>query len=162
MQEDRSADAARVTGSVRGLGVCDVLRVELEPVQWSGLERGMAERIAELERRQDELRREGGVAEHDALTRTREVLRLLTRMKAAPGRSVVTGPADLVAELVDTCLSDAVARVSERLTSAGGGSPRCSAWMDELEAAGAWIATALECAAVTDYCFEPGLDPVRW
>ena len=42
------------------------------------------------------------------------------------------------------------------------GQPRCAGWMDELEAAGAWVATALDCAVVTEYCFEPGLDPVRW
>jgi hypothetical protein len=161
MHEDRSADPARVAGSVRGLGVCDVLRVELEPVQWSGLERGLAARIGALERRRDELRSAVAVDDVEELGRTREALRLLTRMKATEGGSVLTGPADLVAELVDACLSDAVTRVWERL-AAPGGPPRCEAWRDELAAANAWIATALDCVVVTDFCFEPGLDPVRW
>src|SRR3954471_16811732 len=98
MQEDRSADPAHMAGSVRGLGVCDVLRVELEPVQWSGLERGLAARVGDLERRLDELRSKGSGEE---LSPTREALRLLTRMKATRGGSVVTGPAELVVELVD-------------------------------------------------------------
>ncbi|WP_037502600.1 hypothetical protein [Solirubrobacter soli] len=156
MQQDRTVSPARVAGSVRGLGVCDALRVEVAPAQWAGLERGVGERIAALERRVVELRSAG---ERDELDRAREALRLLTRMKTDLPGSVVTGPADLVVELVETCLADAIARVSERLTA---GSPRCAGWMDELEAAGAWVATALDCAVVTEFCFEPGLDPVRW
>lgn len=156
MQQDRIVSPARVAGSVRGLGVCDALRVELAPVQWAGLERGMGERVAALERRVGELRR---VGEHDELDRARETLRLLLRMKADVPGSVITGPADLVVELVETCLADAIMRVAERQTGAPAGR---AAWADELEAAGAWIATALDCAVVTEFCFEPGLDPIRW
>jgi hypothetical protein len=83
-------------------------------------------------------------------------------MKVGVPGSVITGPADLVVELVEACLADAVSRVSERLAASTAGPPRCAGWMDELEAAGAWVATALDCAVVTEYCFEPGLDPVRW
>jgi hypothetical protein len=159
MQQDRTVSPARVAGSVRGLGVCDALRVELAPVQWSGLERGLGAVVATLERRVGELRATG---EQDELERTREALRLLTRMKEDVPGCVLTGPADLVVELVETCLADAVTRVSQRMAASGGGPPRCAAWLDELEAAGAWVATALDCAVVTEFCFEPGLDPVRW
>ena len=49
MQVDRIAGGARLTGGVRGLGVCDVLRVELDPVQRSGVLEQLASRIAALE-----------------------------------------------------------------------------------------------------------------
>ena len=50
MQVDRIAGVARLAGGVRGLGVCDVLRVELDPAQRSGLLEQLRSRIATLER----------------------------------------------------------------------------------------------------------------
>ena len=37
MQSERSAEASALSGSVRGLGVCDALRVELAAEQLPGL-----------------------------------------------------------------------------------------------------------------------------
>jgi hypothetical protein len=148
MQLEGTVVAPRVAGSVRGLGVCDVLRVELEPVQRPVLDA----QIAELERRR--------LA--SSAPDTVEVLRLLALMREAlPARDdpspVLSGPAGLVLELVDACVTDAVRRVSQRLETA----PRRGLVAAELEAAGAWIATALDCAAVEDFSFEPGADPAR-
>ena len=60
-------------------------------------------------------------------------------------------------ELVDACLTEAVATVARRLEHA----LRRGLIAAELEAAGAWVATALDCAAVEDFSFEPGADPAR-
>ncbi len=70
---------------------------------------------------------------------------------------ILSGPAGLVLELVDACLADAIACVARRLEHA----PRRGLITAELEAAGAWIATALDCAAVEDFSFEPGADPAH-
>jgi len=171
MQSERSAEPSALSGSVRGLGVCDVLRVELQPVQRAGLEQALAAHAAELERRKAALglavrQHAAASAERERLGEVAETLRLLARVRVGlPSRNssplVVTGPADLVLDVVDVCLADAVSRAAERLEAAQGGPPRGSALVGELEAAAAWIATALDCAAVDGFCFEPGVDPVR-
>jgi hypothetical protein len=148
MQADRSAGEARTVGSVRGLGVCDVLRIELDPVQRAGLELQLAARVAALERR----------GEPDG-----EELRLLARMRArvpaSVGRSfVLVGPAGLVVELVGACLAAAVAGLHARL---GEGAAWSAASERDLATVAAWIATALDCQAVEGYSFEPGVDPVH-
>ena len=154
MQLEGTAATLRVAGSVRGLGVCDVLRVELEPVQRPGLEAQMTA----FERRRAAV----AAAEPERSEATGEALRLLAQMRAAlPPRDgsplILSGPAGLVLELVDACLTDAIARVARRLEHA----PRRGLIAAELEAAGAWIATALDCAAVEDFSFEPGADPAH-
>jgi hypothetical protein len=143
MQLEGTVVAPRLAGSVRGLGVCDVLRVELAPVQRPALDA----QIIELQCR---------------LGTTAEARRLLALMREGlPPRDdpaqVLSGPAGLVLELVDACMTDAVRRVARRLEVAS----RHGLVAAELEAARAWIVTALDCAAVEDFSFEPGADPVR-
>jgi hypothetical protein len=178
MQADRSAGAARTAGSARGLGVCDVLRIELEPVQRADLELQLAARVAALERRDGvQVRGAGlercGVRPGPAaggadceLGEAEEELRLLARMRAGvpkcAGRPFVfVGPAGLVLELVGACLAAAVTSVHARLAAGDPGALSAAGWERELEAAAAWIATALDCRAVEDYSFEPGVDPVH-
>jgi hypothetical protein len=163
MQSDRSAAEGRVAGTVRGLGVCDALRVELEPVQRAGLDIGLAARAAALEQRS--AGRAAGVRA-DELADVDDALRLLARMRAPlrPGGAapfVLVGPAGLVLELVDACLADAVARLAQSLGQAGACTSGSAAFDATLLAAAAWIATALDCRAVDGFCFEPGVDPVR-
>ena len=153
MQVDRTAGTARVVGSVRGLGVCDVLRVELAPVQRGGLEQGLAARSAELERRR--------AVEREQPEEIAEALRLLARIRdALPPQATspvsLIGPAGLVLALVEECVAGTVARLAERLREAPEG---YGALVAELEAAAAWIGTALDCEAVESFCFEPGVDP---
>jgi hypothetical protein len=161
MQVDRTAEPTRLGGSVRGLGVCDVLRVELEPVQRAGFETGLAARVAELERSHAALQH---TAAGEQLAEVSAALRLLARIRAALPRQAaapwrVIGPAGLLLELVDACVADAVARLADRMGERYGGPPRYASLSAEFEAAAAWIATALDCAAVDGFCFEPGADP---
>jgi hypothetical protein len=152
MQWDRSAAEAAMSGSARGLGVCDVLRVELAAVQRAGLAAALDARIAAL-----------ASGEPAGAARRGEQRRLLRRMRAGlPDREdappALVGPAGLVLELVDGCLADAVRALAQRLEE----SP-WPAWSPALAAeaarAGAWIATALDCRAVDGFCFETGVDP---
>ena len=49
MQADRSAESARLAGSVRGLGVCDALHVELAACQHAALVAELGRRAASLD-----------------------------------------------------------------------------------------------------------------
>jgi hypothetical protein len=137
---DKEAGVAiRIAGSVRGLGVCDVLRAELAPVQRDELVTQLAARIV------------AGSPDAHALAQ------LSASVPAAPeGSFELVGPADLVLELVDACL-----RVALDRACAGVASRPVGAVARDLEAAGAWIETALDCGAVQGFCFEPGVDPAR-
>jgi hypothetical protein len=154
MQWDRTAAEAAMSGSARGLGVCDVLRVELAAVQHASLVGALDGRIAAL-------------AEGEAATAARrgEQRRLLRRMRARlPDRAgapyALVGPAGLVLELVHGCLTDAVCALAGRLADSPwpAWSPALAA---EAAAAGAWIATALDCRAVDGFCFDTGVDPAH-
>jgi hypothetical protein len=154
MQWDRTAAEAAMSGSARGLGVCDVLRVELAAVQHASVVAALDTRIAAL-----------ASGEPATAARRGEQGRLLRRMRARlpdPGAapSALVGPAGLVLELVHGCLADAVRALAQRLAD----SP-WPAWSPTLAAdaatAGAWIATALDCRAVDGFCFETGVDPAH-
>jgi hypothetical protein len=131
MQSDRIA-------TVSGLGVCDVLRAQLAPVQRDGLARALDARIA-------------------AHAPERPVLeRLRAQIPDHPEPFVLVGPAGLVLALARDCLAEAVEALADRLGPAW--SPALAA---AAEAAAAWLATALDGHAVEAYCFEPGADPVH-
>jgi hypothetical protein len=165
MQSDRSAAPAGASGSVRGLGVCDALRVELIGPQWPGLTRALDARIAALAR----------AAPEDAAARTEErrlLVRVRERLPEAPRASfALVGPAGLVLAVVHACVVDAVGALARGLEAGaaapgrgvGGGVPGSwpAALARDAEAAGAWIATALDCRAVEGYCFEPEVDPLH-
>ena len=164
MQVNRIAEAPDATGSVRGLGVCDVLRVELAPLQRAELVAQLAARVHALERRHADV--EGmlrlgpqGPSALRVLGETDDELRLLNRIRAslpvdAGERFALAGPAGLVLDLTRACAAAAMARAVTELE----GARPCP---DELEAAAAWIATMRECEAVESYCFEPGVDPLH-
>jgi hypothetical protein len=154
MQSDRSAAVAAMSGSVRGLGVCDALHVRLAAAQWEGLVTALDARIAALA---------GG--EPDTAAERGEERRLLRRMRAqlppAPGAPfALVGPAGLVLAVVQGCLTEAVDALADGL---GDGLP--AAWPPPLaakaQAAGAWIATALDCRAIDGYCFDAAADPAH-
>jgi hypothetical protein len=164
MQVNRTAEAPDATGSVRGLGVCDVLQVGLLPLQRAELAAQLAARAHTLERRYADV--EGmlrlgpqGPPAARALEETDDELRLLARIREslpadADERFALAGPAGLVLDLTRACAAAAMARAVTELEA----SRPCP---DELEAAAAWITTMRECEAVETYCFEPGVDPLH-
>jgi len=167
MQPDRTADPARHAGSARGLGVCDVLRVELTARHRPGLERALAERAGECRRRAHALLAEAQAAtspsDDPEVLRLREELRLLERIRAGlpdppAGAFLLLGPAGLVLELVADSLRAAVGELAAGLEE-GGAHPAADA--GPLEAAGAWITTALDCRAVEAFSLDAGVDPVH-
>jgi hypothetical protein len=152
MQADRSAAVAAVSGSVRGLGVCDAFHVRLDAIQRAPLARALDGRIAALA--------DGDI--EDALERGEE-RRLLMRMRAqlpesATGAFALVGPAGLVLAVVHACLVEAVDALARGL----GDGPALS-WSAELAraaaAAAAWIATTLDCRAVERFSFDVELEP---
>ena len=157
MQGNGSADRDRVVGSVRGLGVCDVLRVEFGPEQHAGLVTALAEREAALQAELSALKGSRGETAAAQRGQIDEELRLFGLIAAeVPACShvpfVVFGPTALLSELVDAALAVAVERLSEAIA------PPSEA---VLAAAAAWLATGRDCRAVEDFCFEPGVDPLH-
>src|SRR5919107_5002244 len=100
MQSERTAEASALSGSVRGLGVCDALRLELLP-----------EQLPQLLERVDALRRScDGYELHLA--------NLLYEALPAPDASspfTFTGPTSMVREVVRSSLRAAAAALAEAL-----------------------------------------------
>ncbi|MDA0184044.1 hypothetical protein OJ997_27295 [Solirubrobacter phytolaccae] len=165
MHPDRTADPAHLAGTARGLGVCDVLRVELTAHHRPALERALAARTGVLEHairaRATRSKPSGEAAaptEDPELPRLREELRLLARVGAtlpapAAGPFVLLGPAGLVLELVGEALQATVRELAAGMGSASGTAG--------LEAARAWITTALDCRAVDGFALDVGVDPLH-
>lgn len=176
MQTDRTADVARLAGSVRGLGVCDVLRAEFAACQHASFERELEERRAVVAQRIGALEtRERSRAQlvrscTDEVPPARpEIAELYVEASAlarihesAPQHAgtafVVTGPAGLVLEIVQACLKRTLTELVEVLEEA---CVEPSVRTAELEAAGAWITSTLDCRAVDTFSFERGVDPVH-
>jgi hypothetical protein len=68
---------------------------------------------------------------------------------------VLAGPAGIVTGLVSACLAAMVDDLAAQLRK---GASSCDV---QLEAARAWIATALECRTVEEFCFDEGVDPAH-
>jgi hypothetical protein len=143
MQEHRSAHSAPMPTTVRGLGVCDALRVELAPRQAEDFQRALEARITALEQRL-------AGADDDE----RHVLRILRGMRTR--ESVVVGPAGLVLDLVQTCFAEAVDALTHHLHR---GAEPLARLEHHTQAAAAWIKTLSDCRAVEGYSFEPDADP---
>jgi hypothetical protein len=157
MQADRSAETARLVGSVRGLGVCDALRVELTPAHAPGLRAQLEDRIAAPVRPSPAppapWTTPGSAAADHAALAARERRRLETLRAQLPATAeagfALVGPADLVLDLVAACLADALAPLlpepARPVAAWPPAPPAC------LEAAHAWLATALDCRAVESF-----------
>ena len=149
-----------------GSGVCDVLRVELDALQRAGLDGRLAARIEALEARGATLELDGGSGAGCAeLEGVAHELRVLARMRAAlpacpHAPFTLVGPAGLVSALIRACLAEAVACLERRLAGRPGDRGVLAGLEPELRLAGAWIVTALDCAAVESFCFEPDVDPL--
>jgi hypothetical protein len=166
MQGNRIGIDGSAAARVRGLGVCDVLRVELAAAQVPGLIAELEELRGPLEEERlravgaldrSEASSDSAVAEHD-VDEVEHRLACLRGMRAQLPRSdeaapvVLVGPADLVIETARGAARNAADELAEAL--------RRSA--DDLEAireraaiALAWVDTWMDCRAVEGFSFEP-------
>jgi hypothetical protein len=139
MQSQRTAEASALSGSVRGLGVCDALRLELLPEQLPHL----VERVEALRRSSDGYERRLATLLHDGLP--------------APDIAVpftFIGPTHLVHDVVRSSLQSSAEELAAAL--AAGASDQLA---DAAACAAAWARTHLECRAVDEFSFDPESDP---
>jgi hypothetical protein len=164
MQAEGSATPATLVGTVRGLGVCDVLRVEFAASQRADLETAMTARIESLRQR---------IAEFQSTDRARllvsgeeedsaelcEPLRIIRRLRdelpTTERPFTVIGPAGIVLELV----ADGVVAVIGRTSVAFEGLSWSRVARLDLAAVQAWLQTALDCRAVESFSFDRDRDP---
>lgn len=161
------------SGSVSGLGVCDVWRLELSAVQWPWLAEELDELRGPLE---EELQRARAAHDVDSGDDTAEELsareyelRLLREMRAQlpaydyRGPVFFVGPAPLVRGLVTGSLCNVVGALSElvgapRRLGDREGRTRLTATAD---AARSWAQTFVDCQELEMFSFEPGEHPLR-
>jgi hypothetical protein len=165
MQSERIADASALSGSVRGLGVCDALRLELEAVQLPGLVEQVDADIAALK---DEIdRRSGATTPGDPrgaeqVEAAEDELRLVELLRdqlpeAADGPFVVIGPAGPIGTMVGGAMRHAVERLSERVLATRRHDADARRQLERAAAAvSAWIRSYVDAQAVEDFAFEPG------
>lgn len=161
------------SGSVSGLGVCDVWRLELSAVQWPWLADELDEVRGPLEEELQRARAAHDVAPDantaEELSAREYELRLLRAMRAQlpacdyRGAVVFVGPALLVRGLVTGSLCNVVGALSElvgapRPLSDRKARARLAATAD---AARSWAQTFVECQELEAFTFEPSADPVR-
>ena len=155
MQGNRIGNDGSAAARVRGLGVCDVLRVELAAVQVPGL-------IAELEELRGPLeeQRLRAVAEDD-VDEVEHRLACVRGMRAQLPRSdeaapvVLVGPADLVLETARGAARNAADELAEALRRSADDP---EAVRERAAVALAWVDTWMDCRAVESFSFEPEAD----
>lgn len=165
-----SAHAPR--GSVSGLGVCDVWRLELSEVQWTWLVdeledlRGPLEEALQRAWATQSVDRSDAVA--DEVSAREYELRLVRMMRAqlpAHGHgdgAVFLGPVELVRELVGGTLRNVVGSLSELVDAQHVSDREAHArLLQTAEAAQAWARTFVECQELESFSFDPAADPVR-
>jgi hypothetical protein len=148
---------------VCGLGVCDVLRIEIDGSQVDSLR----DEIDELRRVIDDaigVATDRGREELPRLLYESEILSMIGRELTGGGRSepvVVVGPAPMMSELVRGAARDAGERLVERLDQRA---PRnrtsAEALVAAADVAGAWARTLVAVEAVEGYSFDPDFDPL--
>lgn len=167
-------------GTVVGLGVTDVLRIEFQPCQLNGLREEIEARAAllaetyELARRKWlAISRSGEDASPSALTDAElnlaaasYVLGALTALATQlpptpqPPPLVVVGPTDLLLTLVGAAARRAADALAEQFDGLRQ-EPTTERLHDLAAAAQAWVQTYADCRAVESYSFDPEWDPVH-
>jgi hypothetical protein len=162
MQREPIAINAPPSGRVSGLGVCDALRLELEPAQVPWLVDELDVMRGPLE--EQFLRTSADDREQlDALGRELDLLRLMRAQ--LPGtqhgeRLTFVGPAGRVCRIADAVLANAVAALAEHVREGPPRSEDARAWLREIVAVvAAWAQTVADCYAVEAYSFDPRADP---
>jgi hypothetical protein len=177
MQDNR---IAAVPARVQGLGLCDVLRVVLEPCQICGMIEELEERRGPLHEAFDTARtcwdaldqaqRDGPLGNElqEGLSESAYALRMFIRIRAqVPAVDhdetvALIGPASIITELVAAASRNAVEDLAERLCEPAGEDPERSARLHAAAAAvTAWTSLQAECEDVVWFNFDKRWDPIR-
>lgn len=169
MQSERIAEASALSGSVRGLGVCDALRLELLPEQLPQIiEQAEAARVAlqeEIRQRTSAMVPEDprGLEQIEAVQYELRVLECLREHLPAGEvreRFVVVGPTDVVGAIVRDSTRRAVETLAELvLENPESGCEARAGMVAAVTAAAAWIQTYVEAQATEDFSFDVEDDP---
>ena len=159
------------TSSVRGLGVCDVLEIEIAPVQLPWLIDELDEIRGPLE---EELVREratwalSGGQDTEAVDAAEYELVLLramrARLPATPIAEPVTfaGPSGMVMSVVRGTVGNVTAALGELAASLEARDAQGRAVLrSTAAAAAAWVETFVDCETVVGFNFDPDADPMR-
>ena len=144
---------------VCGLGVCDVLRVELELCQVPSLRSEIEELRATVGEAIETMLDRGDEADLDRLRYELQVLDMIGRqLDQVDDHVVVCGPARLMGEIITGATRDAAATVVEQL---GNRAREDAVLRDAAELATAWVETYAAAQAVEAYSFDPAFDDIR-
>jgi hypothetical protein len=167
MQSERTAEEAALSGSARGLGVCDVLRLELVPAQLPQLVEQLEALRAPLER--EIRRRPVATTSTDphcaerlkcAQYELRLVELLCDRLPVEVSEPfALIGPAGMIGTIARGAMRGAIEALAERAHQPGRGREARSRLAEDAAAACAWVRTFIETQAVEDFTFDPGGDP---
>jgi hypothetical protein len=152
------------SGRARGLGVSDVLELELAPIQVPWLIDELDEVRGPLEEALQRVRATSPAHSDEALEAGEYELRLLRLMRSRlpsyateePVRFV--GPSGMVETLVRGVVRNVASAVSEL---AGQPRPDAHALRDAGAAVAAWTSTLVDCLDVARFNFDPDADPIR-
>jgi hypothetical protein len=151
---------------VCGLGLCDVLRVELENCQLESLRDEIDEQRHVFDDATALAAHCGDEESLDALRYEREVLEMIAKqvVEARPedARVVVWGPARMVSGLVSGAAREAAAQLVEHVRRKPlSHSPTGGALIAASRIAAAWAETYVAVQAIEGYSFDPRTDHVR-
>ena len=171
MHGEPTAIDALARPRVYGLGVCDVLRVELDPVQlpWlideieemrGPLEEQLQRTRAEHERRDDdETARE--LAERSYHLRLLRLMRARLPCRDYEQPTTFLGPSAMVSDIVQATMRNVTATLSETAARSPGDRQQEEFLHRTAIAARAWVETFLACRAATSFNFDGEADPGR-
>lgn len=169
MREQPSAHQTRLSGTVRGLGVSDALRLELEPLQLAPLRDAVSamaralelelERCAEVPATSDPRALE---AQASAEYELRLAVMLRDRLAAGEHQRpiAIVAPTAMAVQLVTRCARDATAALAALVAVEGPGAADAHAELElRVAAAAAWVCTLLDCRVIEAFRFDPAADP---
>jgi hypothetical protein len=183
MQRDRSEHPHDVLAreqtcsSVHGFGLCDALRVELQPCQIAGAIEELEERRGPLneafERARtrwdavaDEARSADSVAVEEELSRSAHALHVLSALRGQlptaqhDAALTIVGPATTISELVAATARNAVDDLAELIRESPKTDERAQTKLREATAAvAAWVKTYIDCEALEWFTFDPEPGP---
>lgn len=170
-------DAVPTRSTVRGLGLCDVLSVELEPCQIAGAIEHLEERREPLNEAFEQARtRWDAIAESERasmreleheLSKSAYALRILTMLRGQlptphhPDPIMLVGPASMVSGMIAAAARNAVDDLGELIRESPKIDQEAHARLRAAVAAvAAWVETYVDCEAMEWFTFDAPYDPL--